>query len=151
MTKPQIPEVLKIEHEEFHDELGKAARAGGKTGEAAGAVLKVLHPHILLEEEFAIPPLKLLPRLAAGTVTPDMGRMLAKTDGLKEELTRMLDEHKLIVAALTSLMQAATEEKQYGFARFAQKLILHAQTEEEILYPAAILVGEYLKLRLGRS
>jgi len=26
--------------------------------------------------------------------------------------------------------------------------MLHAQTEEEVLYPAAILVGEYLKLKL---
>jgi len=27
-------------------------------------------------------------------------------------------------------------------------LMLHAQTEEEVLYPAAILVGEYLKVKL---
>jgi hypothetical protein len=27
-------------------------------------------------------------------------------------------------------------------------LMLHAQTEEEVLYPAAILIGEYLKLKL---
>jgi len=26
--------------------------------------------------------------------------------------------------------------------------MLHAQTEEEVLYPAAVLVGEYLKLKL---
>jgi hypothetical protein len=33
-------------------------------------------------------------------------------------------------------------------ARFAEKLMFHAQTEEEVLYPAAILVGEYLKVKL---
>jgi hypothetical protein len=38
-----------------------------------------------------------------------------------------------------------------GYAGFARKLILHAQTEEEILYPASILIGEYLKLKLGKS
>jgi len=26
--------------------------------------------------------------------------------------------------------------------------MLHAKTEEEVLYPAAILVGEYLKVKL---
>jgi hypothetical protein len=26
---------------------------------------------------------------------------------------------------------------------------LHARTEEEVFYPAAILIGEYLKLRLA--
>ena len=28
-------------------------------------------------------------------------------------------------------------------------MILHAQQEEEVFYPASILVGEYIKLRLG--
>jgi hypothetical protein len=27
--------------------------------------------------------------------------------------------------------------------------MLHAQTEEEVLYPAAILLGEYIKLKAG--
>lgn len=27
---------------------------------------------------------------------------------------------------------------------------LHAETEEQVLYPAAILAGEYVRLRLGR-
>jgi hypothetical protein len=27
--------------------------------------------------------------------------------------------------------------------------MLHAKTEEEVLYPAAIVVGEYLKLKLN--
>ncbi len=151
MTKAELPEVLRIEHEEFHDELAKATKASGKTGEAARAVMKVLFPHVLLEEEFAIPPLTLLPRLAQGQVTPDMARMLSKTEMLKAELPRMLDEHKLIVVALKNLLQAAMSEQQTGYARFAQKLILHAQTEEEVLYPASILVGEYLKLKLGKS
>lgn len=28
---------------------------------------------------------------------------------------------------------------------------LHAQTEEEVLYPASILIGEYLKLKLSQN
>jgi hypothetical protein len=63
----------------------------------------------------------------------------------------MLEEHEAIVAALRKLLQAATAEGHTGFASFAQKLILHAQMEEEILYPASILVGEYVKLRLAKS
>ena len=30
------------------------------------------------------------------------------------------------------------------YVHFAEKLTMHAQTEEQVLYPAAILVGEYL-------
>ena len=124
--------------------------APGRTGEATREVVKVLEPHILLEAEFAMPPLTILASLARGEVTPDMARFIDKTDAFKAELPRMLDEHKLIVAALRNLMQAAAAEKQQVAAQFAQKMIMHAQMEEEILYPAAILVGEYLRLRMGR-
>ena len=111
-----VPEALEIEHEDLRSELQKAAAAGGKTGEAAQGVLKVLRPHILLEEEFAIPPLTLLPRLARGEVTPDMRRYMTLAEMLKTEFPRMLEEHKLIVEALRHLMQAAQEE---GFAGYA--------------------------------
>jgi len=151
MTKVQIPRALKIEHEELHGELTRAEQAGGETGEAAKAVMKVLYPHILLEEEFATPPLGLLPFLSSGKVTPDMAEVLSKTEMLKAELPRMLDEHKLIVEALTNLTKAATSEEKPRFAQFGRRMILHAQTEEQVLYPAAILIGEYVKLRLGRS
>ena len=62
----------------------------------------------------------------------------------------MLAEHGQMVEALRRLMQAAVEEKQPGFARLAQRLISHAQEEEEILYPAAILVGDALMARFQR-
>jgi hypothetical protein len=140
----------KIEHERLRQELEKATTIGGETAEAARAVLKVLVPHMLLEEEFAIPPVKLLPRLARGEFTPDMVKILPKTEMMKAELPRMLAEHVLIVEALRRLLQAAVKERHDGYAGFAQKLILHAQQEEEVFYPASILVGEYIKLRLGR-
>jgi hypothetical protein len=149
--KAEVPEALQIEHEELREQLGKAAAAGGRTGDAAQRVMKVLHPHILLEEEFAIPPLTLLPQLIGGEVLPEMRRFLAQAEKLKASLPRMLAEHKLIVEALRGLMQAAQEEGHTGYARYARKMIVHAQMEEEILYPASILVGEYLRFRLEKT
>lgn len=146
----KIPESLEFEHRELREQLEKAMASSGRTGEAAREVMKVLGPHILLEREFAIPPLSRLARIARGEITPDMARFIDKTDAFKAELPRMLDEHKLIVAALRTLMQAAAAEKQAGAGQFAQKMIQHAQLEEEVLYPAAILVGEYLRLKLGK-
>jgi hypothetical protein len=63
----------------------------------------------------------------------------------------MLEDHVHIVAALRRLLQAAVKERHEGYAGFAQRLILHAQQEEEVFYPASILVGEFIKLKLGRS
>jgi hypothetical protein len=151
MKVSPTPESLKIEHQEFREQLQAAVAAGGRTGEAAKGVLEVLQPHVVLEQELAMPPLTLLRQIAYDTVTAEMAPMMVKAQALKEQIPRMLNDHKLIVGALRTLMQASTEERHPGFAAFAQKLILHAQTEEEIFYPAAVLVGEYLKLTLAGS
>jgi hypothetical protein len=151
MAEPEQTDGAKMEHDRLRRELEKATTIGGETAEAARAVLKVLSPHMLLEEEFAIPPLRLLPRLARGEFTSDMERIIPKSEMMKAELPRMLNEHALIVDALRGLLQAALKERHEGYATFAQKLIFHAQQEEEFFYPASILVGEYLKLKLGRS
>ncbi len=146
----KIPESLVKEHEELHEELARAARAGGKAGEAAKEVARLLHPHFEKEEKYALPPLGLLPLLAQGKVTPDMAGVLHMTDVLKAELPRMLEEHQGIVRALGRLEEAAGEEGKTGPARFAEKLRLHAQNEEEILYPASLLVGEFVRLKAGK-
>lgn len=145
---PRIPESLRWEHKELHAELARATKAGGKTGEAAKAVAGVLHNHFLKEEEFALPPIGLLAALARGEIEDEMRDVLVMTERLKAELPEMLREHQAVVTALAELTAAAKKEKLAEHARFAKKLMVHAQTEEEVLYPAAILIGEYLKLRL---
>ena len=146
-----IPEPLKLEHNELHEELARATKAGGQVGETAKAVTRVLHAHFLDEEAFALPPLGILTQLVRGEAVPEAADVLAMTEKLKAELPRMLDEHQAIMTALQSLVAAAQAESRPEFARFAEKLILHARTEEEVLYPAAILAGEYLKQTAGLS
>jgi hypothetical protein len=146
-----IPRTLKVEHEELHDQLRKATQESGPVGEAAKAVATVMHPHFVKEEEYALPPLGLLPALARGEITSDMAEVLPMTEKLKAGLDEMLAEHGSIVGALSNLADVARREGKPEYAEFAEKLVLHAQTEEEVSYPTAILIGEYLKLRLGRE
>lgn len=146
----EIPGSLKAEHEELHEELVRATKAGGKTGEAAQAVAKVLHPHFVKEEQLAMPPLGLLGALAAGRMPQDASNVVELTDHLKRELPAMLKEHANIVVALDALANAARQENKQAAQQFAETLKQHAKTEEEVLYPAAILVGEYIKLKLNR-
>jgi hypothetical protein len=136
----KTPQSMKAEHEELHGQLVKATQAGGKTGEAARAVATLLHPHFEKEEKYALPPLGLLPHLAEGKVTPEMEQVLVLTDKLKAELPQMLQEHKAIVVALKTLVDAAKKEGKPEHAGFAEKLMVHAQTEEEVLYPTAIVL-----------
>jgi hypothetical protein len=146
--KFEIPRPLKAEHEELHNMLCKATQEPGELGDAAKAVAKLMHPHFVKEEEYALPPLGLLRDLAQGEVTPDMKEVVELTDKLKADLNQMLEEHKSIVAALEKLSAAAKKADKMEYAEFAGALILHAQTEEEVSYPTALLIGEYVREKL---
>lgn len=144
----RIPEPLKAEHDELHAELARATKAGGATGQAAQAVARIMHPHFVKEEEYALPPLGLLGELAEGKLDPGMSAALKMTDKLQAELPQMLAEHKSIVGALKVLIEAAKKEGKPDVVQFAERLIAHARGEEEVSYPAALLVGRYLAAKL---
>lgn len=143
-----VPHPLKAEHEELHEVLRRGTNESGELGAAARAVAELMHPHFVKEEEYALPPLGLLAELARGSVTPEMRSVLALTDKLKADLGQMLVEHESIVAALEKLSAAAEAAGRREYVEFAEGLKLHAQTEEEITYPMAVLVGEYVRLKL---
>lgn len=143
--KFEIPKPLQIEHQELHATLVKATNEPGAVGEAAREVARLLHPHFVREEEFALPPIALLADIALRGVTPQMAEVLPLTRRLRAELPAMLAEHERIVAALEKLRAAARGAKLAEYERFADALVLHAQTEEQVLYPAAILVGEHVE------
>jgi len=143
--KFEIPPSLKAEHEELHGELVRATKAGGRTGEAAKAVAKLMHPHFIKEEEYALPPLGLLTALSRGQIESGMAEVTKMTDRLEAELPQMLAEHKDIVAALETLVEAAAAESKSDQAHFAEELMAHARMEEEVSYPTALLIGRYLK------
>jgi hypothetical protein len=145
----RIPTPLKVEHEELHAELVALTKAPGRVGEAARRVASLLHPHFVKEEEYALPPLGLLGVAASGKITPEMRAVVTMTDRLKEDLPHMLAEHRQVVGSLEALAEAGRAEKQPEAVRFAEKLRLHAEFEEDVLYPAAILLGEHVKARLA--
>ncbi len=147
--KFEIPKPMKIEHDELHADLVKATKAGGRTGEAAQAVAKVLHNHFVKEEEYALPPLGLLVSLSQGKFEAEMAEVLKMTDKLEAELPTMLAEHQEIVAALEKLINAARAENKPDVVHFAEKLMLHAQAEEQVSYPTALMIGRYVKSKLA--
>lgn len=147
--KISIPYSMQAEHEALHSDLEKAIASGGETGAAAKVVAHVLHAHFESEEKYALPPLGLLPALAEGKISHEMTQVLEMTDTLKAELPRMLEEHKVIVDALQKLIKAASQEQKTEHVHFAEKLMLHARNEEEVAYPTAILIGEYVRMTLG--
>ena len=144
-----IPSSLKDEHEKLHAELEAALAAPGRIGQAARKVAAALHQHFVREEEIALPPLALLEPLSQGPPTPDMDSILLLTDALAHDLPIMLQEHQAIGRALDELARVAQEEGAPAYADLSAKIRAHALTEEQILYPAAILVGEFVRLYRG--
>ena len=142
---PGIPASISAEHQDIHTRLEAATKAPGGTGRAARALAAVLHPHFTREEQIALPPLGLLASLARGEFSAGMRAVLPLTDSLRAELPRMLEEHKAIHAATVRLGEAARKENQAEAAELAEALALHARGEEEVFYPAAILVGELIR------
>lgn len=141
----RTPESISAEHHEIHEVLSAAAREQGAVGDAARRLEALLGPHFQREEEIGTPPLGLLRSLATGQATAGMRSVLPMTDALERELPRMLKEHEAIGAANAALREAAAAARRDDLVRFADTLAAHARQEEEILYPAAILVGRHVK------
>jgi hypothetical protein len=144
----KAPPSLRREHEELHADLAHAGKMPGLLGETAREVARIMHPHFLREDEYAMPPLSLLPRLARGQVTPDMAEVLPLVARLKQETPLMIEEHRAIMGAVRAFALAAESDGDEKCIRLAAELTVHAQLEEEVLYPTALLVGDYVKARL---
>jgi hypothetical protein len=142
-----IPAAMKAEHDAIHQRLVRATKAPGRTGEAARELARVLHPHFVREEQIALPPLGLLAPLARGEFTTEMAAVLPMTDSLRVELPRMLEEHKAIHAATARLAEVAAVESNAEAEDLALTLAGHAEAEEQLFYPAAVLVGEIVRAR----
>jgi Holliday junction resolvasome RuvABC endonuclease subunit len=109
-----------------------------------------MEPHFKKEEEYALPPLDALTALAAGVLPEAPKAVIERTERLRIELDSMLKEHQAIAKAVEDLYETATADARPELARFARKLLLHAQMEEQIYYPAALVIGDFLKLRTAQ-
>jgi iron-sulfur cluster repair protein YtfE (RIC family) len=148
-VKFEILKSMREEHEALHTELLRASKEPSAIGAAATELMRLMKPHIEKEERYGMPPLALLARLAKGEVDNDMGKVLELTERLKTELPAMLAEHKFITRALHRLIEAARKGDRVELAELAVRLVHHMRLEEEIIYPASLLVGEVVALKLG--
>ena len=135
---------MEEEHEELHQELRKITKMRGKIGGAALRVAEVLHPHFERENELALPVIGVARELAEGKSSPDFPKALELADKFKAEYQRMLREHVEITRALDELEKPARRAKKQAVIRFTRKLKAHARTEEDLTYPAVLMVGKFL-------
>lgn len=149
-TAPLIPLSIREEHESLGRALQDATTQPGRIGESARKLAELMRPHFAKEEELALPLLGLLRTVASGEIPPDADRYVSLAAALDIELPTMLEEHQAIAAAAQALVEAARVGNRPEIAEFGEHLVRHAGSEEEITYPAAILVGRYLSVASDR-
>jgi hypothetical protein len=142
------PPAIHEEHKHLLEQLEAAIQSGGSTGSAAKMVQDVLLPHFRAEEAYALPPLGLLDPLARGqSLSANQVRQaIHMADQLRRNYSQMIHEHQEIHKALEALASTARAEHKQDAVAFAEQLMLHANNEEQVLYPATLLIGKYLQL-----
>ena len=140
---------MRAEHKELCAGLGEALAAGGRIRAAAQEVAQIIGPHLEKEQAYVLALLGAMPALAEDEVTPDMAELCPLADRLKAEIPHMEEEHKAILAALRKLAAVAAQEGNIEYAGLVHKMAQHARVEERDCYPVALVVGEYLELKLA--
>lgn len=147
----RTPEPVRIEHAHLHEQLEQAMDVGGRTGQAAARVRDALADHFEQEDRLVMPLLGLLQPLAEGRADEAMRPAIEMSRQVQRMLPTFMDEHRVIHEAVDQLESAAEAEGKAEAAAFAKSLRLHAQTEEQVLYPAAILVGRQVEALLAEA
>lgn len=145
LTKPPS---LEKEHEEIHKTLATIVESSGNTAAVAKQVRTLMQPHFEKEEQLSIPVLGALLPYVEGTLTPEAKNQAIEIANMfKQEYKNMLNEHKQIVVALDNLSKTASMENRQDALTFIEQLKAHAMNEEQVTYPATIVIGDLLQMK----
>lgn len=145
--KPEVPQCIKEEHEYLLDHIAKLSLTKDSTGRVATRTLELMRHHFQEEEDYMLVPLATLPSLASDIIPDQSSDIIRLTEKLRSQLTHINAEHQMIVAHLKELKVAAAYDGHPDFSWLEEQIYRHARAEEEVYFPAAILVGEYLKTK----
>lgn len=146
-----IPQSLRLEHDETLNRLAVLAKRRGPVGVEARKALVLFKQHIAREQEFIMPPLTLLAVLADGKATPDMAWAVVMADRVKAERERIFQEHTQVTDALNALLAAGQRAHDRDAIEFAQSAAADSLNDIEILEPMVVVIGDYLRGKLAAS
>lgn len=142
------PSSLEKEHKEIHEKLESLVSSTGNTAAVAKEVQSVLQPHFEEEEKLSITVLGAFQPYVNGTLTEvAKDQAIQLSQQFKQKYPTMLEEHKQIVSALSKLESTAISENRQDALSLISELRNHAMNEEQVTYPATIVIGELLELK----
>jgi hypothetical protein len=144
-----VPQSIRFEHAAIVERLAKEAAKSGVSAAIAQEALVFIKAHFAKEEEFVFPPLGLLDQIAAGETPSDSEKksaidMIERAKASKDSLH---DDHIRITSMMNDLIQAATRANEPDLIVFAGNVAAHNLGESEILQPAVLMIGDYLRAR----
>lgn len=147
----EIPQSLRVEHDNTLEQLARLAQRHGAVGTAAREALSLFKRHVQREQEYILPPLTLLPLLADGKVSPDMRWAIDMADRVRKEREEIFLEHTRITDAMNKLAAAAQRTHDAEALDFARGAVADSLNDVELLEPMSIMIGDYLKAKLPSS
>ena len=144
-----IPQSLRVEHDETLERLTILSHHKWQVGVVARKAIGLFRQHAAHELEFILPPLTLLPLLADGKVTPDMAWAITMSDRVKAEREQIFQEHTQITDVLNELVVAADRAHDKDAGEFAEAAAADALNDVELLEPMVVVIGDYLRTKLA--
>ena len=147
--KFRAPKSLQLSHDEVRAGFVRATMGGGPIAAAAKRLAKISLPHFDGEEKFVFPVLGLLPDLKNGFVQQEMADLLPLIADFRTRFDSLEKQHESIRSAIENLLEASHRSNNREVAKFAYNLRIHERIEDEVIFPAVMLIGNYLRERLA--
>jgi hypothetical protein len=148
LAQRDIPQSIRLQHQEDEATLTDLSRRPAPVGPAAKAALDLVKRHHQRESEYILPPLTLLPQIAGGKITPDMKWAIAMADQVKANREQIFQEHTQITDAMNVLLQAAERAHNAAAAEFARGAVADSLADMELQEPMTIAIGDLLRSKL---
>lgn len=143
--KLKVPKAIIHGHANIILELNEVFAIGGEIAQKAKQLKDSMVPHFKKEEEYALPPLGLLLAFTQEKWEINAEEAIKMADNLELRLAEMKHDHSHIADILNELKLLGEKEHNLVVKMFVKTLTLHIEMEDEVLYPATILIGNYLK------
>jgi hypothetical protein len=147
-VQPQVPQAIQLSHASMLAELTELTHHRGNVGVVAAKALPMVEAHFKREQEYIMPPLSLAHSLADGKVSADMRWAVTMADRIKASREAIFQEHTQITEVMNELLAAAQRAHDTTAEEFARTAVEDSLEDMEVAEPMAIVIGEYLRLRL---
>lgn len=147
----QVPQSIRLQHQQILARLEHYAQSKDKeSADAAQKAAAFLKEHYAKEEQFVLPPLSLLPRIAKGEISKDMRPAIEMADRTKSALPEFSDDHTKITSLMNDLITVGKKHKNDDLVRLATRVAAQSLNDIEVNQPTTILIGDYLRRRVLR-